>query len=315
MLKYIVIELCKTSTSFCHYNNHCLEAELISLDDLQTAIIFSMKQNLNIQFLYPDYQLPLEYTEVIESIDHIKIMSSKAVSAKDAKIIVLNGIKESEDFAWNPDQVHILRISKNELHGLPTLIEQIKQKISRLNVILTDIESFSDSDLEFYKEILNEIEKSVEGILVRNESIQINFLTDRIALESMNNCNAGCETITVAPNGKFYICPAFYHENSEDYCGDLVSGLNIKNPQLYRIDHAPICKHCDAWHCKRCVWLNRKMTLEVNTPSYQQCVLSHIERNISRDILENIKKSGYQTDSEISKIDYLDPFEKRSDWK
>ena len=166
-----------------------------------------------------------------------------------------------------------------------------------------------------YKEILNEIEKSVEGILVRNESIQINFLTDRIALESMNNCNAGCETITVAPNGKFYICPAFYHENSEDYCGNLVSGLNIKNPQLYRIDHAPICKHCDAWHCKRCVWLNRKMTLEVNTPSYQQCVLSHIERNISRDILENIKKSGYQTDSEISKIDYLDPFEKRSDWK
>lgn len=315
MLKYIVIELCKTSTSYCHYNNDCHEPELIGLDNLKAAIIFAMKQNLNIQFVYPDYQLPPEYDEVIDSIDHIKIKSSRAVDYGDADILVINGLKAANDFLWTPDYVHILRISKSELFELAELFEKIKFKIARLNVVLTDVESVSDVDFFVYKEVLQKIKKSVQEILTENEDIQINILSDRIVLDKMNNCNAGYESITVAPNGKFYICPAFYHENYEDSCGDLVSGLEIKNSQLYRIDHAPICRHCDAYQCKRCVWLNRKMTLEVNTPSRQQCVISHLERNVSRDIIEALKEHGYEILQDIPRIDYLDPFEVRTNWQ
>ena len=315
MLKYIVIELCKTSTSYCHYNNDCHEPELIGLDNLKAAIIFAMKQNLNIQFVYPDYQLPPEYDEVIDSIDHIKIKSSRAVDYGDADILVINGLKAANDFLWTPDYVHILRISKSELFELAELFEKIKFKIARLNVVLTDVESVSDVDFSVYKEVLQKIKKSVQEILTENEDIQINILSDRIVLDKMNNCNAGYESITVAPNGKFYICPAFYHENYEDSCGDLVSGLEIKNSQLYRIDHAPICRHCDAYQCKRCVWLNRKMTLEVNTPSRQQCVISHLERNVSRDIIEALKEHGYEILQDIPRVDYLDPFEVRTNWQ
>ena len=32
-----------------------------------------MKENLMIQYVYPDYELPKEYETVIESIDHKKI--------------------------------------------------------------------------------------------------------------------------------------------------------------------------------------------------------------------------------------------------
>lgn len=135
-------------------------------------------------------------------------------------------------------------------------------------------------------------------------------MTDRISLRCMNNCNAGGESITLAPDGKFYVCPAFYLESDGYSVGDLSTGLDIMNPQLYRLDHAPICRKCDAYQCRRCVWLNRKTTLEVNTPSHEQCVVAHLERNASKHLLESLRSSetfsGY---SEIPEINYLDPFD------
>ena len=139
--------------------------------------------------------------------------------------------------------------------------------------------------------------------------VHFNLLTDRMFLDKMNNCNAGDESITLAPDGKFYICPAFYLDGSKAV-GDLENGLDIKNRQLYRLDHAPICRKCDAWQCRRCVWLNRKTTLEVNTPSHEQCVVAHIERNASRRLLKEIRTLGeFLPEKEIKEIDYLDPFD------
>ena len=76
-----------------------------------------------------------------------------------------------------------------------------------------------------------------------------------------------------------------------------------------------MCSHCDAYQCKRCVWLSRKTTLEVNTPSHEQCVVAHLERNASRELLVNIRKHGmFLPETAIKEIDYLDPFEKREEW-
>ena len=107
------------------------------------------------------------------------------------------------------------------------------------------------------------------------------------------------------------MCPAFYLEADGYSVGDLENGPDIKNPQLYQLDHAPICRKCDAFHCRRCAWLNRKTTLEVNTPSHEQCVVAHLERNASRELLASIRTLGvFLPDNEIPEIDYLDPFDK-----
>lgn len=76
------------------------------------------------------------------------------------------------------------------------------------------------------------------------------------------------------------------------------------------------CVNCDAYQCKRCIWLNRKTTCEVNTPSHEQCVVAHLERNASRVLLNNIRKheSFLPEKEEIKEIDYLDPFEIREQW-
>ena len=62
-------------------------------------------------------------------------------------------------------------------------------------------------------------------------------------------------------------------------------------------------------------WLNKKTTLEVNTPSHEQCVISHLERNGSRELLESIRNQyDSLSDIEIPPIGYLDPFDNRKEW-
>ena len=121
----------------------------------------------------------------------------------------------------------------------------------------------------------------------------------------MNNCNAGIESITLAPNGNLYLCPGFYYDDEESV-GNLDDGINIKNQQLLRLDHAPLCRICDAYQCKRCIWLNKKTTIEVNTPSHEQCVMAHLERNQSRLLLTELQEHGlYDNKQEIKEISYV----------
>ena len=76
MLTHLIILLDDTSASYCHYKVSKSERKLIGLDDLKAGIRFAMKENLNVQFVYPDYELPLKYLETIDSIDHAKVMPS-----------------------------------------------------------------------------------------------------------------------------------------------------------------------------------------------------------------------------------------------
>jgi CXXX repeat peptide maturase len=171
-------------------------------------------------------------------------------------------------------------------------------------------------DFDKYKGKLEEISTIVEQEYISGSITQWNILTDRMMLTEMKNCGAGDTSITLASNGKFYICPAFYYDETEDSVGDVHNGLSIPNQHLYKLEYAPICRHCDAYQCKRCIWLNRRMTGEVNTPSQEQCVISHLERNSSRKLLYGIREHGdFMNGTEIKEIDYLDPFEKREQWQ
>jgi len=276
MLKYINILLDDASVSFCHYDVR-KTAMPIPQEILQDGIRFSMKENLNIQFVYPTHNLPDYIQKAVNQIDHIKI-----------------GIEDIIVYEWWPehfqlDKICVLRLTKEELFSrhLPELLPV------RLNIVIKDIDTFKQADFSKYGNWL-----SHEARRIQQKFQHVNILSDRVELDKMNNCNAGWESITLAPDGKFYVCPAFYHDNLGSI-GDLKNGINIPNSQLYRLDHAPICSHCDAYQCRRCIWLNLKTTLEVNTPSHEQCVVSHLERNASRII--NAEK--------IPEIDYMDPFD------
>ena len=319
MLQYLIILLDDMSTSYCHYENSRTEKNLIPLDVLKVGIRFGMMENLMIQFVYPDYELPQEYKDAIETIDHSKIVSSlcEDESLRDeADVIVYHDWTELSFGKFEAGKSYVLRTSKADLFERYLFIKNVLSKVTRMNIVITDIESFKDEEFERYKQMLEVLSEHLEKLYVAGKAPQLNLLTDRMMLSAMNNCGAGETNITLAPNGMFYVCPAFYLSDESNNIGSLADGLDIKNKQLYKLDHAPICSHCDAYQCKRCVWLNQKTTLEVNTPSHEQCVLAHLERNTSRELLQNIRKYGtfLPEQEDIKEIDYLDPFDKRDEW-
>lgn len=314
MIQYIVILLDDTSTSFCHYMNEKADRRLIPLQTLKDGICYAMKENLNIQFVYPNYKLPKEYLAAIDSIDHTDIYPAEM--SDNADVVVFDSLIAAKDYVFKEEVTYLIRTDKVSLFNEYKIIGEILDKVTRLNVVITDIETFTEDDFMAYKSLLSNLAERVEQIYVSGKSPQLNLLTDRIMLEKMNNCGAGDTSVTLAPDGKFYVCPAFYLSADGYTIGDMVNGLEIKNSQLYRLDHAPLCRRCDAWQCKRCIWMNRKTTLEVNTPSHEQCVVAHLERNASRKLLIDIRKHGkFMSGSEdIKEIDYLDPFDVKEEW-
>lgn len=312
--QYIVILLDDTSVSYCHADNPLKEKNLIPLEVLREAILFSMKQNLMIQFVYPEYELPKEYNDLIETIDHIKI-------GKD--VLVYDSVPTNVE-----RKNVVLRLTIADFLAKQYDIALLLPKVTRLNISITDIENFKDELIEDYKAALEMLNSVLLNIYKGGNQPEINILTDRLRLNEMHNCEAGVENITLAPNGKFYLCPAFYYDeqmgvstrmnhktkDASRSVGDLEVGINIPNKQLLELERAPLCRICDAYHCNRCIWLNQKLTWDNNTPSRQQCVMAHIERNASRDLSNKLKEVGFVLENEIKEINYLDPFDVKEDF-
>ncbi len=317
MLQYLVILLDDTSVAYCHADNPLHERNLMPLDTLRKAIHWGMCENLMIQYVYPNYELPAEYAEVIESIDHLKIGRDVQVFAP---LPPKGGVGDADNI--------VLRLTIADFIASAQQIADLLPQVTRLNICLTDIETFTDEQIEAYKGALRMLNASLLTIYAAQKQPQVNILTDRLQLTKMRNCEAGVGNITVAPNGKFYLCPAFYYDEcmgvsdrmnhaKKTSCfsvGSLDEGLNIPNPQLLKLDHAPLCRNCDAYHCNRCIWLNQRLTWDNNTPSRQQCILAHLERNAARELQQQLIALGARFEEEIKEINYLDPFEVRKEW-
>ncbi len=301
MLKYLIIQLDDTSTSFCHYSNNKCNRNLIPYDILKEGIFWAMKENLLVQFVYPSFELPEEYVSLIDTIEHIDVVSSN----KSGDVVVCDSIDALENLSKEQDGSIIVRISFADfIEGVDRL-----GGYGALNIVITDIENINADSLEEYRKAIEKLALAIHNGYLRGKGAVVNIVTDRIHLNEMNNCNAGVESVTLAPDGNFYLCPGFYLEGEEPI-GTLQDGIKIKNQNLLTLTHAPICRTCDAYQCKRCILLNKKLTHELNTPSKQQCVMAHHERNASRLLLEKLKGISKAFDEfDIPEIDYLDPFE------
>lgn len=305
MLKYLVVLIDDNAVSYCHYPPKSKPGIPISPVILKKAICWAMKENLSVQFVHSKVDVSDEIASLIDTIDHTDIGPS------DAEIVVLNSWDEVATTDYVTGRSYVLRTRMEDLLNNGESIKSILTLADRINIVVTDVESFSDLDIEKYQSFLNSLIPTIIDEYKCAHQVQFNLLTDRLMLNEMNNCNAGYESISLAPDGKFYICPAFYL-NGEQCIGDIDNGLDIKNPQLYNLDHAPICRICDAFQCKRCIWLNKKLCREVNTPSHQQCVTAHVERSASKKLLEEFRKidNSFMSEIDIPEVEYLDPFDK-----
>lgn len=316
MLTYLIILLDDTSASYCSLppgpsRGGGGRRYLMPLDVLRRGIVWAMKENLNIQFVYPDYRLPEEYREAVESIDHTKI--GPVGCGEELDVVVVDDLTKVER---GTAITCIWQCTLEELNRQKDCVKELLGHLSRLNIMLTDIPTWKQVEFDTYKTVLEELADCIVELYRQGRGAQLNLLTDRLILDGMNNCGAGDSSVTLAPDERFYVCPAFYYAGKESV-GSPTNGLAIPNRQLYRLDHAPICRACDAWQCRRCVWQNGQLTGDVNTPSHQQCVAAHLERNASRLLQQKLDGLGIHLEGsrEIREIDYLDPFNIVNRWK
>ncbi|MBP1747877.1 MAG: hypothetical protein H6Q52_416 [Deltaproteobacteria bacterium] len=317
-MQYLIVILDRNSVPFCSYETGGRTGGLIPIDVLQKAVNFAVRNNLSINFLYGDEPLPPEYETAIEDADHVKMVSLRHAGRYPDAVFVVDGPADKEYIHLlenNGINNVILRIGRTQIGSLASAVRGLIGKFKRLNIILKDLHGMKDEDLLLYSGQLSRVRKIMEDEYRKKNFMEINAISDRVFLTNMNNCSAGTRHMTVAPNGKFYLCPAFYYDDEENCFGSLDGALNIKNPQLLELEYAPVCQRCDAWHCKRCLYLNRKLTCELNTPSREQCVVAHLERDQSRIFIDNIgTETGLTRQvSAIPPLDYRDPFEVLSD--
>ncbi len=283
----ITVLLSSQSTEFCISDNPGRESLLLPQNLLQKLIDKAICNNWNLQFVYPEADLPKEYLTAIDTIPHKNIVPSGSNVHGDAT--VFNGCKELLNTDLNCPFI-ILRTTLSDFYGNAGCLKNVFHKMDRINIVFTDEPSFSENDEKPYSEALEKLAASIYEYWQEAGKIEINILTDRLGLSEMDNCNAGWKSVTLGPNGYYYVCPDFYYNNPYDTCGSLEKGLDIKNPLLYKLNHSPLCKECGAYHCQRCVFQNRQKTLEVNIPSYEQCRKTELELEATKK-LYNLCKS------------------------
>lgn len=309
IMNYLVVLLDNLSVAFCHANNPCRTSKLMSIEVLEKTIKFGMKENLMIHFVLPPYTLPQQYYSLMNEIDHVKIGPHR--SGIETDVCVYESIPQNIDCKNVVIRMSILSFLLN-----PFPLLSLMSKVNRITLNFSDIHKFHDTMINEYENILGFLNGELIKLRKSGKNISVNILSDRAELSEMNNCNAGISNITISPTGEFYICPAFYYDrlNKIGYhsepIGDLNNGIDIKNSYLFSIKNSPICRICNAFHCKRCVWLNSRLTNEINTPSHQQCVITNTEHNFICDSYQENDWKNKIIHNNLIKNHFLDPFER-----
>jgi CXXX repeat peptide maturase len=312
-LKFLIIPIDRASIPFCYYGGvDEREPGPIPLETLTRAVAFAQDNGLTVNYLYGRSEPPASFGPIMESVSHAEIVPFSLAGSHPRGVVVV-GPDELEE-ASRPGAGRggnlIVRYPVERLQRLPEELAPLARMYRRINLCLLDLEKASDSDLELYGKRLERLAEAAGEWLKDGIGCEMSFLTDRMQLDSMRNCEAGLEHLTVGPEGCLYVCPGFLFDDAGQSVGDLACGPKIPNKELLEIGNAAICSICDAYQCKRCVYLNKKLTLEMNTPSRQQCVASHLERNTSARLLSQFGGlPPFSLMKPIPRIDYLDPLD------
>jgi CXXX repeat peptide maturase len=318
MLSYLIVMLERGAVSFCHYGPAAPDAgprprEHMSVATLERTIALAAEKKLALNVLYGDEPPDAAVENLLERFEaQVKIVPLGLAHRYPEAVVVVRSDADRDRLAElppEPERNVILRLEKDDLPRLPELLERLCGRFCRLNLVLADIPRYQAGDIDAYRRALAASTPLLIRELEAGRALEVNALTDRILLSAMSNCGAGLTHLTVAPDGGLFACPGFYLAGETDGSAGTVDAPGAPpNPQLFTLAHAPVCSACDAFQCRRCVWLNKTLTREVNTPSREQCVLSHAERAASSALLEALRPlPAFSGLPAIPKLSYDDP--------
>lgn len=313
--EYALVALEDGAVPFCHYENPRFggPSRWMAPALLRALVHHAIENGVALTFLLGSHQPPAALKRVISGIPHTLIVPwSLRELYPDAMLVAT--ADDRDGFASLPSNWSrnlVLRAGRQDLQQLAAHFQSLAGKFGRLSLHLTGIEYFTETDLDTYASELAAISTSLQRLFAVGMRLEVNVLTDRMFLKARRHCDAGEKHVTIAPDGRCFICPAFLGENSAPIGRfDPEQGYVTAAPATTAFERAPLCTRCDAWHCKRCVWLSRKLTGEYNVPSQQQCRLAHVEREASRQLLLDLGRiEPFGRLPRIVELNYDDPLE------
>lgn len=207
----------------------------------------------------------------------------------------------------------ILNVKQDEINKLSDAIGKLIKFSNRINLNITGLNRhFNENEYKYQMEIIRD--KIVDIWENEGSFKEISLLTDILFLDKHENCQAGQNSFVLSPLGKIHTCCAEFSNVEDDFIGETRHGI-IKEygSYLYEIQNSNLCRICDAYQCKDCVYINKKNTKEYNVPPSFQCRKSHIERGVSLDLKSILRDCPLIPDKntlEIKNDDYLDPISK-----
>lgn len=294
-------------TSFCSYKNDVPGRKMMDENVIVEGLKFAEENFFKPIFVHSKTENKFDYIDKYNEYDILHIITAEKYSLlKDGSDCLVVYDKGSINEEIKDLSNIIFLIGQDDIELLSECIGQLVKRYERINIKITGLDV--KFPYEIYEEELRKIKKQlVEKLKNTGELVEVNILTDILFLNQHESCGAGDNTIAYAPNGNIYICPAYY-SNDLDLIGDAQNGTEIKNKHLYSLKYAPLCNCCDAYHCEKCTFINKKETLEVNVSPDFQCKKTHVERKIAFELQEELKYF-YEFTNALAEVSYTDPYE------
>ena len=212
-------------------------------------------------------------------------------------------------------------IFKTNVSDISMLSEHICQllehPIKNISINIQDYNKWTKETLVIYKKELEKIAQLIINCWSQNRFVHIDRLTHSLLLKQSGQCMAGRNTYTMFPNGKIYLCPAFYYlKDNEDFCvGNIDSGIENKYKKNLENAKFGVCNTCKALHCQRCIFNNKISTGELSVSAEIQCVISHLELKTTDSIIDRVRELNIDVPKNIklipNNLNYFDPLSEK----
>lgn len=301
--KFLQFLLSDDMTPICSYNyikNKGLNT--MSKEIFEKGVKFAKKNNYeiiligDIDFIDNNY-----YMNMVSSTSKSKYIDNKSIVIYD----------NSADGCCNNIDTCILLINKDNIKNIYEYTKLISMKHNRINLFFQDLNEWTSIQFDNYEDELDKLIDLTKESYANNNILEINILSDRINFSEHCNCDAGLSTITLAPDGNIYPCPAFYYDRIDTPLSNIDDALNgnYRNNN-FSDKEGDLCITCDAYQCKACKYLNKKYTGEYNVSPKNQCLISHIERKKAKKLQSILINDKFIDSSNlITDINYSDPLE------
>lgn len=250
--------------------------------------------NKGLDFCSKNNLVPMFLGECDHNLDETKNVFFSLLSTKETKSQsnVLTIYENDITNIIDDSGASILLIKRNNINNFYKLCKELAEKKSRVNVFIQDLEIWNDENFIAYEEQVSKIGQLMIKSIDEGRSLNINIVSDFLENSSLKECGAGITTVSLAPNGKFYLCPAFYFDNPENFIGTLDDGINEINNKFLMRSQSPVCSLCKISNCNRCIFLNKKLTHELHIPPRKYCRVNTINSGVAAKVKEHMIHIG-----------------------